>query len=481
MIDITAEFINQFAGKSSAVSNGKSLASKNSFTQLNITEDQTLIFGSCKGSGKIPYNCSVDFSEKGNPIARCSCPSRQIPCKHAIGLLFCYLLGKEFTKQAIPEDISIKRDKIKKKEEKKLEQKEEKPKEFTKAKATAAIKKCRAQLEGVTLGEKILHNIVLAGVHSLDKKNEKLYITQIKELGNYYIGGIQASFNELILLCSKAQKEQNFTDCIDQINYTYALLKKAKTYLQSKINDYEAFPKMTETAKDAMLKSPIEEQIGYAWKLSELQEHELFKQNVELIQAAFHSYEDMARKQYIDEGVWMELSSGEIYRTYNYRPFRAQNYIKEEDSFFSVLLTEELYLYPGEKNPRARWEKSTYREVLPQDLKNVKKFAGNHFLEIIKQVKSQIKNQLSDKNPIYALHVAKISSNNENEVAIFDETGTGIPLELEKFGFVLTKLHESQIINQMLICQFHQNLEDNRLYAVPIAVINDEEIIRLYY
>lgn len=481
-MNITEDFINKFAGNSSATSNGKSLAAKNSFTELNITEDETLIFGSCKGSGKNPYNCSIDFSDIEKPIPRCSCPSRQIPCKHVIGLLYCYVNGKEFTKQSIPEEISLKRDKIKKREDKKLEKKDDdKPKVFTKAKATASIKKCRAQLEGIEIGEKILHNVVLSGIHSIDKKNEKLYLDQIKELGNYYIGGIQAAFTDLVLLCSKSQKEQSFSDCVNQINYTYALVKKSKLYLQSKISDYEAFPNIEESSKDMMLKSAIEEQIGYAWKLSELKEHDLYKENSELVQVSFDSYEEPAKKQLVDKGVWMEISTGKIYTTYNYRPFKAKKYIKEEDSFFNVLQTSELYIYPGENNPRVRWEKETYREILKEDLEKLKIFGKSDFNEVIKQVKGQIKNQLADKNPIFPLKISNILRNNENELAIFDESGTGLRLKLDKFGFILKDLNESQIKNQMLICYFDQNINDNTLYAVPIAVVNDEDIIRLYY
>jgi hypothetical protein len=40
-----------------------------------------LVWGKCQGSGKTPYQVSVDTVA---PAYRCSCPSRKFPCKHAL-------------------------------------------------------------------------------------------------------------------------------------------------------------------------------------------------------------------------------------------------------------------------------------------------------------------------------------------------------------------------------------------------------------
>jgi SWIM zinc finger len=46
-----------------------------------------LLWGSCRGSGKRPYQACVDLS---GPAYRCSCPSRKFPCKHALALLLLW-------------------------------------------------------------------------------------------------------------------------------------------------------------------------------------------------------------------------------------------------------------------------------------------------------------------------------------------------------------------------------------------------------
>ncbi|MDT4913956.1 MAG: hypothetical protein QOC66_3084 [Pseudonocardiales bacterium] len=49
-----------------------------------------LIWGLCAGSGASPYQVVVDVS---GPAYRCSCPSRKVPCKHALGLLLGWAAG----------------------------------------------------------------------------------------------------------------------------------------------------------------------------------------------------------------------------------------------------------------------------------------------------------------------------------------------------------------------------------------------------
>lgn len=51
-----------------------------------------LVWGQCQGSGKTPYQVSIDLT---GPAYRCSCPSRKFPCKHALALLLLWVSGGE--------------------------------------------------------------------------------------------------------------------------------------------------------------------------------------------------------------------------------------------------------------------------------------------------------------------------------------------------------------------------------------------------
>lgn len=53
--------------------------------------NDVLVWGKCQGSGKSPYQVSVDIA---TPAYRCSCPSRKFPCKHALALLLLWARGE---------------------------------------------------------------------------------------------------------------------------------------------------------------------------------------------------------------------------------------------------------------------------------------------------------------------------------------------------------------------------------------------------
>ena len=52
--------------------------------------DDRVVWGSCRGSGAEPYDTMIDHGAVG---ARCTCPSRRRPCKHALALLLLWSAG----------------------------------------------------------------------------------------------------------------------------------------------------------------------------------------------------------------------------------------------------------------------------------------------------------------------------------------------------------------------------------------------------
>ncbi|MDR1442007.1 MAG: SWIM zinc finger family protein [Bifidobacteriaceae bacterium] len=49
-----------------------------------LNSEGKLIWGECQGSGAKPYRVVVDAAGMGY---RCCCPSRKLPCKHAVALM----------------------------------------------------------------------------------------------------------------------------------------------------------------------------------------------------------------------------------------------------------------------------------------------------------------------------------------------------------------------------------------------------------
>ena len=120
---ITEQFILLLAPNAAAASNGKKLSQSGKFQARGQNAQSNIYWTQCAGSGKNPYRTSIDFSISENaPTCRCSCPSRQFPCKHALGLMYEILAEKDFEVGELPGDLAEK----KAKQEARAAKKEEK-------------------------------------------------------------------------------------------------------------------------------------------------------------------------------------------------------------------------------------------------------------------------------------------------------------------------------------------------------------------
>jgi hypothetical protein len=385
-----------------------------------------------------------------------------------------------------------------------------------KAVSSSAVKKFHAQLEGIAIAEKILHNIVLTGLYGINDKNRALYDEQIKELGNYYIPGIQASFRELFYIID-AERTREFTEAIGQIHYLHALLAKSRSHTEQKLTAYEQAKGAPEAASlaaqeaaqkavhDATLHSSIEEQMGYVWKLTELEGLGLFVESARLLQVGFESFDDKARNQWEERGVWLSLGGssggvrgsetsdgstgraaygdaatygGAIYLTRNFRPYKAQQHVHQEDSFSSIVETD-LYVYPaGDRNPRVRWERFVTRDVTGADLEAARNSGARDFAAVIKAVKNQIRSPLADKNPIFALRVTRLGVNAEHGLSVFDEQAVRLPLWTDgDFAWLLARASREQAEGNTLICRFNQVMKTGILWGIPLSLITTEEAV----
>ncbi len=83
MPTLTHDQIRTLAPDAAAARSGEALADRRRWDSAGRSD--VAAWGLCKGSGANPYQVAVDIA---GPAYKCSCPSRKIPCKHALGLLF---------------------------------------------------------------------------------------------------------------------------------------------------------------------------------------------------------------------------------------------------------------------------------------------------------------------------------------------------------------------------------------------------------
>jgi hypothetical protein len=85
----TVEQVVAIAPSPASVAAAEPIATRSRWSMVGA--DERAIWGRCSGSGSEPYETSVDHVEVAS---RCTCPSRKLPCKHALALLLMWVRGE---------------------------------------------------------------------------------------------------------------------------------------------------------------------------------------------------------------------------------------------------------------------------------------------------------------------------------------------------------------------------------------------------
>jgi hypothetical protein len=467
-----------------AIKNARGVVLKRKLVGLFRSPDGALLFGDCKGSGAENYRPSADFADPAKPVFRCTCPSRQFPCKHSLALLYAHAQGAKFVEKDVPEDISEKRSKIQQRTEKKKEA-ADKP---HKVNTSALKKKIQTQLEGINLLESLVNDLVRAGLGTLNAKSARQMEEQAKQLGNAYLPGAQNALHALTGLFYRSQissedelkvseRERVYSAALDQLNRLHSLCKQGRKYLNNRLEDAELKPE-TETDIAAWL--------GHAWQLRELKDAGLVQTKVELLQLAFNSHDDWTRREFVETGVWLNLQTGAVQLTRNYRPYHAAKHIREDDSCFHVVVCPELCVYPGNLNPRVRWEAMEPRPAAPADYARAREHAKTDLRAVIKDVKAQLKSPLGDRHPFALIRFRALGRTGDG-VVIEDQSGERLALADDAHDnepatlHLLTMLPKPARQDQGLLVRFHHDLDSQKLHAKPLSVLTENDVIRLTY
>lgn len=481
MRQITEQYVTSIAPNPAAVKNARKISSSGSFVRLCASSDDTFYMGECKGSGSSNYITSADFADASKPVYRCSCPSRQFPCKHSLALLFEMAAGKKFTPCEIPEDILQKRKKLEAKAEKAQSQSAEDkaaPKAPPKVNKAARTKKLKKQLEGLDMTQELVNSLLNSGLGAMGGNSVKAYRDLAKQLGDYYLPGPQAYINELVLEMEAFREDSNtihYTKAAGILSRLRALLTKSRDYLNGKL----------ESGDVGDDDSALYEALGGVWKLDQLQALGLKKENAQMVQLAFNVIFDEARKEYIDIGWWADLETGEISTTYNYRPLKAVKYVKQDDTIFELAKIPMLTYYPGGSNRRIRWEAAEFIPITPEHLAQLRSKAAPELAGAVKAAKNEIKNALSPDKVVSLIQFRRIGKT-EGGYVLEDNAGHTILLDDMPDGehttLRLPMLPSQEILeNQVLLGAFYYDRPRQRICLQPYSIVTEKNVVRLMY
>lgn len=480
MRQITEQQILALAPNAAAASNGRKISQNGGFIRLEQAPDDSFYLGECTGSGKNNYITTADFLDENAPVFRCTCPSRQFPCKHSLGLLYEILAQKSFAACQIPEDILKKREKkLGRSEKNDKAPAEGKEPVRTPARSKAArTKKLKKQLEGLDLASKLIHDLMKAGLGTMGGAALDTYRQLAKQLGDYYLPGPQRLLNRLILEIAAFQKDgqdAHYETAMQALEKFHTLVKKSTQYISAKL----------ETGEVEQDDSLLYEELGGIWKLAQLEELGMGRQDVRLAQLAFWVTFDEARKEYIDTGCWADLNTGEVSMTYNYRPLKALKYVKQEDTVFGVAQVPLAVYYPGEGNKRVRWEAAAVRPLEKGDLERLKARACVSLAAEAKAAKNTLKNAMADPVVVKLIAFSQIGRTKQG-LALQDAAGDTILLGdmpgMEAATERIELLPDPELLrDKVLAGGFYYDGARKRLMLQPYSILTEEKLIRLLY
>lgn len=479
IMQVNEQQIAAWAPNPAASANGRKISRNGGFVRLERSEDGTFYMGECTGSGKSNYITSADFLDAAAPVFRCSCPSRQFPCKHALALLYEIAADKPFQVREIPEDILQKRAKKEAKASKAASPdgtaKSKTPAKINKA---ARAKKLQKQMEGLDLTAKLVRELLQTGLGAMGGTALDSYRELSKQLGDYYLPGPQRLLNALVLEIEDYQQDgedSHYQTAAALAEKLWTLIKKSRQYLTQKLESGEV-------DQDSNL---LFEELGGVWKLDELAALGLTRENARLAQLAFWVTKDDARGAYADTGCWVDLDSGEVCFTYNYRPFKALKYVKQDDTLFGVAQVPSAAFYPGEGNRRVRWEGKQIAPLETADLEAIRAHAAPALAPEIKKAKNILKNTMTAPMLCVLLQFRRIGKIGDTLV-LQDAAGTSIALGdapgMEPSVHWLPLLPDPALLeNQTVLGAIWYDAAARRMRCQPLSIITGQDVVRLLY
>jgi uncharacterized Zn finger protein len=492
---LSEQAVAEMAPNDKALLDGRGLVKKGALKKLAKNDDGTLVFGLCQGSGKSPYEVSMDLATGSDrPTLRCTCPSRQFPCKHQIGLMLAFVAnGAAFPVAAPPAALLDKRQKLVERAEKKAAAPaEDKPKAVNKA---AQTKKTQEQADALDTLETFVVDLVSAGLGGLTSKSIKAIDTQAKRMADAQMSGAAAALQHLSALVSdegddddddddgkKAMRgieEERQAQIAALVTQLWVTIRKGKKALEGLLEEGAS-----KSEADAQLESIL----GRAWKLYELKEAGYWVTERALIELAHERADDPVREFVGATGYLLDLGDGTVVREWTSLPAAAMRFAKLRASRAGVLAVKEAALYPGDVvNRRIRWDEDSSKDVVSERPRAASDYARLHALAgpiepLVKALRGQLKNPLNPSDAIGLVVVQRFGAAGD-ALCAEDAAGGRIVIRDPKKAAFATSRNLRYAVGAFgpgsLAVRLYFDLRERAIFGQALALIVGDKHIRL--
>lgn len=399
---------------------------------------------------ELEIQCLVNISNRGFKVSCSKCGS--FLCAHAAVLIQCFLNEGASFEQVdhvqVPKDWSSPLISFKKLSPKPARKKSLK-KRFLK------------MIEGLDLCNRLINEFLLLPMSRANRVSRKSLKQSIFRLDEFYLPGLKMEFLALLDLISFSGENEEFLEGLAKINRL--------------VNDSKI--ELTECLSGTCIENPYSSLTtarGHVWKITEL-ESPGGVCDASLIQLNFSSTENLIYRRVEENGVWLDLNSGEIYLTKNYRPFKALRFIPEGDSEYSVLDCGGLVKYPGSGNRRIRWKSEIKKDVSSGVILQILSLAKKFDSEEQKRLKAELR-RTSLEDGFWGFY--KVD-------AFRYDSGCSIAV-LSSQSYVLNDSQESKLLRAYnssdlsnSACLFKFRALKNEIDIQPLCIVTEKKIIRL--
>jgi hypothetical protein len=437
-LTLTESMLTTLAPSEQALHDGKNLTKK--LKNLAKSEDNSLLFGQCQGSGKNPYELSIDLNTGADhPTMRCNCPSRQHPCKHVLGFAHAFVSNpNSFTVRVPPQDLLDKRQKLADKNAKKEGGDTTEAKATTTAEAKAPVKKgpnkeaqrkkAEGQKEALETLEKFTIDLVTAGVGGLSAKQIKSIQDQSNRVSDADLPGPRDLLRKLANLVqdddlSLELKQARMGLLLTQL---WATVRKGQKLLEEKLEEGDS-----KADNDAFIESVL----GRKWLLPDLIKSGYAVTERSFLELAHERTEDKILENRLTTGYLLDLDDGSIPMERTIIPYQALHVadIKHRLSRPGVFHVKEAALYPTTAlNRRVRWNEKDFT-LLTERARAADDYAKVHKLAkpldaSLKAYKEQLKNILLPQEAVVLVASAQLGLSGK-QLTMVDAAGQRLTIK----------------------------------------------------
>lgn len=473
MNNINKEFIQNFSKDLSILNKANILCQNKSFSNYKKTKDDKIFFAKCSENSKT-YNVSIDFTIPKNPIFRCNCYSRQIPCKHTIALFQEISSGVYFEIDETVNNLGSKVSNRNKFVSKNLSKKQIKI-------HSNRIKIMKKQLKGLSLVEKFISEMLDDGILKIVIKSTKdYYLNLANELDNLYITEVQHKIYEFIGSVINLQKqpyeEESYIKAMTHLLQLNEFTKQTKKYLTQAIID-----------DNISVNHDYFEDLEKPWNTKQIKSFYETQDNVKLVQIGFYIVRYEFAREFVDVSYFYNLENGKILVNYNKRPIKLDKYPQIKDINFNIIEPEPLFYYPKSTIQKITFEKFKSQEITKDTISIINSF-GFDINFALKKAKKYLKNTLSKKGFPALISYEKIGINDLGMLILLDKKGEKIKIynddkidnKLDIKVNNLKFLPSSNLYrNQCLFGEIYYDGDKNCFAMLPLSVISEDKIIFL--